>query len=126
MSHKDPYGDKVLDHYRNPRNYGPIEGADAMSRGENESCGDEVTIYLKVSDNRLTDVRFTSRSCAICRASASMLTELAKGKKVSEAIGLGRDDVLNSFGGAISPARESCALLPLKALKSALSELIKG
>lgn len=125
MSSGGLYRDKVLEHCREPKNYGVIEGADAISKGENKSCGDEVTIYLKVSGDRLTAVQFTSRSCAICRASASMLTELAKGKKVSEAEALDRTDVLNLFGGAIDPVRESCALLPLGAFKSALSELVK-
>jgi len=125
MNSRGLYRDKVLEHFRKPRNYGAIEGADATSKGENRSCGDEVTIYLKVSGDKLTAVQFTSRSCAICRASASMLTELAKGKKVSEAAALDRTDVLNLFGGTINPVREGCALLPLGALKSALSELAK-
>lgn len=125
MKNRDPYRDKILEHYRRPVNYGAIEGADAVSKGENKSCGDEVTIYLKVSGDKLTEVHFTSRSCAICRASASMLTELVKGKNVSEAAALSRADVLNLLGGAIDPTRESCALLPLSALKSALSELAK-
>jgi len=122
MSPRDPYQEQVMNHYRNPRNYGELKEADAISKMENLSCGDEVTFYLKLDGQRVSRAQFTSRSCAICKASASMLTELATGKELGEVAKLGRDDVLRFFGGSIDPSRESCALLPLVTLKSALSK----
>ncbi len=120
------YTERVLDHYKNPRNYGEIKDADAVSREENSSCGDEVTLYLKVGADGRVQVRFTSESCAICRASASMLTELANGKELSDLASLGREDMLKAFGGPMDPSREKCALLPLAALYSAVSKVKKG
>jgi nitrogen fixation NifU-like protein len=126
MTASDLYSERVLDHYRNPRNYGTVEGADVVSREENLSCGDEVTFYLKVDNDGRTQVRFTSKSCAICRASASMLTELANGRKLADVAALGRDDVLRMFGGSMDPVRERCALLPLAAMRSAVSKVKKN
>ncbi|HYA21871.1 MAG TPA: iron-sulfur cluster assembly scaffold protein [Thermoproteota archaeon] len=120
------YTERVLDHYRNPRNCGEIEGADAVSKEQNSSCGDEVTFYLKIIDDERVQVRFTSKSCAICRASASMLAELANGKKLSDVAALGREDMLRMFGGSMDPVREKCALLPLAAMKSAVSKVKKN
>jgi len=125
MTASDLYSEHVLDHYKNPRNYGVVEDADAVSKEENLSCGDEVTFYLKVAKDGRVRVQFTSRSCAICRASASMLTELASGRDLADVAALGRDDVLGLLGGSIDPVRERCALLPLVALKSAVSKVKK-
>jgi nitrogen fixation NifU-like protein len=126
MTASDLYSESVLDHYRNPRNYGTVEGADAVSREEDLSCGDEVTFYLKVGDDGRVQIQFTSKSCAICRASASMLAELANGRKLADVAALGRNDVLRMFGGSMNPVRERCALLPLVALKSAVSKVEKN
>jgi len=126
MSAQDPYRERVMDHYKNPRNYGAMQKADAVAKEENLSCGDEVTFYLRANDDGTLRVQFTSASCAICRASASMLSELADGKMISEIAKLERSDVLCPFEGSLDRAREGCALLPLVALKSALSEFRKA
>jgi nitrogen fixation NifU-like protein len=126
MTASDLYSERILDHYRNPRNYGKVEDADVVSKEENLSCGDEVTLYLKLDDDGRVQVQFTSKSCAICMASASMLTELANGGRLADVAALGRDDVLRMFGGSMNPVRERCALLPLVALKSAVSKVKKN
>lgn len=120
MSYDSLYLENLLDHYRNPRNYGEMEHPDIVVEDANLSCGDEVKFFIKLdrSKNVIEDIKFISRSCAVCKASASMLTELVKGKTISFANSLTRKDILNFFGGRIDPAREKCALLPLKAIHS--------
>ncbi len=111
------YREFILDHFRNPRNYGRLEGADISHEEHNPLCGDVVGMDFKVDDGTIADVRFHGRGCAISQASASLLTERLKGLSLEEARGLSRDDVLEELGIQISPARLKCALLPLKVLK---------
>ncbi|HEX9435926.1 MAG TPA: SUF system NifU family Fe-S cluster assembly protein [Candidatus Limnocylindria bacterium] len=116
----DLYRDYILDHYKNPRNYGELEGATHHYHDTNPLCGDEITMFLLVGeDGRVQDVHFTGRGCAISQASASILTDEVKGKTLDELKGFDRDHVLNNLGITISPARIKCALLSLKALKGA-------
>ena len=81
----DLYQEVILDHSRHPRNFGPSEGANRQARGNNPLCGDRVTVYLTVEGDRIADARFEARGCAISVASASMMTEMIKGKTVDEA-----------------------------------------
>ncbi|MBO3757762.1 MAG: iron-sulfur cluster assembly scaffold protein [Thermoproteota archaeon] len=120
MSSDHIYLDNLLDHYRNPRNYGEIKNPDFVIEDANLSCGDEVKFFVKFDKNKnvIEDIKFVSRSCAVCKASASILTELVKGKPISFVNSLTKKDVLNFFGGRIDPSREKCALLPLRALQS--------
>jgi len=113
----DLYRDYILDHYKNPRNYGELPGATHRYHDTNPLCGDEITMFLLVDGDRVQDVRFTGRGCAISQASASMLTEEVKGKTLEELRALDRDHVLGNLGITISPARVKCALLGLKTLK---------
>jgi nitrogen fixation protein NifU and related proteins len=116
----DLYRDHILDHYKNPRNYGDLEGATHHYHDTNPLCGDEITMFLLVGDDgRINDVHFTGRGCAISQASASLLTEKIKGMTLDEAKAIGRDQVLEELGITISPARVKCALLSLKTLKGA-------
>jgi len=116
----DLYRDYILDHYKNPRNYGALEGATHHYHDTNPLCGDEITMFLLVGDgDRVADVRFTGRGCAISQASASILTDEVKGKSLDELKGIDREHVLANLGITISPARIKCALLSLKALKGA-------
>ncbi len=119
MSAESMYADVILDYYRNPRNYGKIEGADAAAFDVNPLCGDEIEINLSIKDNRITDIKFTGRGCAISQASISMLTELVMGKTLEEIKALGKQDVLDLLGIEISHVRIKCALLGLKVLKMA-------
>jgi len=114
------YRDFILDHYRNPRNAGTIEDADASFEDINPLCGDKVRMDLRIRDGVIEDVKFKGRGCAISQASTSLLTEEIKGKKISDIEAIGKDDVLANLGINISAARLKCALLGLKVLKQAL------
>lgn len=118
MSYDSLYLENLLDHYKNPRNYGEMENPDIVAEDENLSCGDEVKFFVKLNGRVIEDIKFVSRSCAVCKASASMLTELVKGKTIDFVNSLTKKDILNFFGGSIDPSREKCALLPLRALQS--------
>jgi nitrogen fixation NifU-like protein len=80
MDLKDLYRDVILDHNRNPRNFGALQAADAQADGHNPLCGDRLTVFLKLRDDRVEDVRFEGKGCAISTASASLMTESVKGK----------------------------------------------
>ena len=111
------YREYILDHYKNPRNYGRLDSPTLSHEEDNPLCGDVVGIDLKVSDGRIEDVRFHGRGCAISQASASLLTERIKGRSLDEARKISKEDVFEDLGIAISPARVKCALLSLKVLK---------
>ena len=111
------YREYILDHYKNPRNFGRIEGADITHEEYNPLCGDMVGMDFRVRDGVIEDVMFHGRGCAISQASASLLTERLKGMSLEDARKIGKEDVLEELGIDISPARLKCALLSLKVLK---------
>ena len=114
------YRETILDHYRNPRNRGTLDPADFSYEDTNPLCGDEVRIDVRVDGDRVADIRFSGRGCAISQAATSILMELADGKTLDEVKAIGRDDVLEELGAPISPARMKCAMLGLKVLKAGL------
>jgi nitrogen fixation NifU-like protein len=116
----DFYRDFILDHYRNPRNFGRLENPDASAEDLNPLCGDQIRVELAVGgDRKVRDVRFSGKGCAISQASMSMLTEEIKGKTLEEIAKLPKEAVLDNVGIGISPTRMKCAMLGLKVLKSA-------
>ncbi len=116
----DFYRDFILDHYRNPRNFGHLEKPDASAEDLNPLCGDQIRVELAVGDDRkVSDVRFSGKGCAISQASMSMLSEAIKGKTLEEIATLPKEAVLENVGIGISPTRMKCAMLGLKVLKSA-------
>ncbi len=115
------YREYILDHYRNPRNYGTLEKPTAHAEDSNPLCGDQLGIDLLVEDDRVKEVRFKGRGCAISQASASMLSEMIEGKTVAEVVQLGKQDVLEALGISISPARTKCAFLSLRVLHRSLA-----
>lgn len=115
------YRDFILDHYRNPRNAGTLDEPDASFEDLNPLCGDKIRMDLRISNGVVEDVKFKGRGCAISQASASLLTEAIKGKKIGEIDAIGKDEVLENLGISISAARLKCALLGLKVLKQALA-----
>lgn len=117
----DYYREYILDHYRNPRNYGTLEQPDAHAEDSNPLCGDQLAIDLRIEGDRVAEVRFQGRGCAISQASASMLSELIEGHTVEEVIRLGKEDVLDALGISISPARTKCAFLSLRVLHRSLA-----
>ena len=117
----DLYRDEILEHYREPHNFGTLESPDASYEGHNPLCGDRITIMLAIDgDGTVSDVAFSGRGCAISQASASMLTDEIKGRPVSEVQAMTNQDILDLLGIEISPARLKCALLSLSTVQSAL------
>ena len=116
------YREVILDHYKNPRGHGVIEGADAQAEGMNPLCGDEVSIYVAFDEDGETidDVKFSGRGCAISQASTSMLIDMAKGRKATEVAQMPKDELLEEIGIPLTPIRLKCALLGLGVLKVAL------
>jgi nitrogen fixation NifU-like protein len=121
MSSADIYREIILDYYRNPRNYGKITDPDIAQRDSNPLCGDELEMHINIKDDKVADVKFTGKGCAISQASASMLTELIMGKDFEYVKKLTKEDILDNLGlHELGPARIKCALLSLKVLKSGL------
>ena len=115
------YREYILDHYRDPRNYGKLEKPDVHSEDSNPLCGDQLGMDLQIEGDRVIEVRFQGRGCAISQATASMLSEMIEGKTVEEVSKLGKDDVLEALGIPISPARTKCAFLSLRVLHRGLA-----
>lgn len=115
----DMYTEKVLDHFRNPRNMGKMENPDGEGTVGNPSCGDIMTIYIKVKNEKINDIKFQTYGCAAAIASSSIATEIAKGKTLGEAMKLSRDDVANELGG-LPAVKMHCSNLATDALKEAI------
>jgi nitrogen fixation NifU-like protein len=118
------YTDKVLDHFRNPRNMGEIPDADGIGTVGNPVCGDLMTIYIKVKDNRLEDVKFKTFGCGAAIATSSMITEIAKGKTLDEAMKITRGDVADNLGG-LPPVKMHCSNLAADGLHAAIQDYLK-
>ena len=118
----DMYQEVILQHYRTPKNFGPLAAADRVGEESNPLCGDHITLRFHVdpSSQRIDQVRFEGDGCAISMASASMLTEKVQGLSLEEAGRLSRDDVLQMLGIPLSPVRVKCALTGFVALGRAL------
>jgi nitrogen fixation NifU-like protein len=118
------YREVILDHYKNPRGHGVIEGADAEAEGMNPLCGDEVSIYVAfgADGETIDEVKFAGRGCAISQAATSMLTEMVQGKTATEVATLDNDELLEEIGIQLSAIRLKCALLGLTTLKVALNK----
>src|SRR5690349_17800780 len=116
------YREVILDHYKNPRGHGVIEGADAHAEGQNPLCGDEVSIYVAFGEDGETidEVKFEGRGCAISQAATSMLTEMVKGRQATEIANLPKEQLLDEIGIPLTPVRLRCAILGLGVLKVAL------
>ena len=115
------YSEKVMDHFRNPRNVGMIENADGIGEVGNAKCGDIMKIYLKIENDTIVDVKFETFGCGSAIASSSMATELIKGKPVSEALSLTNKAVVEALDGL--PAHKlHCSVLAEEAIKAALKD----
>jgi len=118
------YSEKVLDHFRNPRNVGEIEDADGVGTVGNPICGDMMSIYITVKDDRIDDVKFKTFGCGAAIATTSMTTELAKGKTLDEAMEITRQDVADELGG-LPPVKMHCSNLAADALHEAVKDYRK-
>jgi nitrogen fixation NifU-like protein len=115
----DFYRENILDHYRHPHNAGRLEHPTHSHEEHNPLCGDKIRLDLHVNENNIIDqVAFSGKGCAISQASASMLTDMIKGKTLDEAKQIGKQDILEALGIEIGPVRLKCALLSLKVLKA--------
>ncbi len=120
-SNADIYHEMIVDYSRNPINYGEIENHDVTFHDSNPLCGDSIDIDMKIDDNKITDIKFHGKGCAICMACSSVLTEITKGKSIDDARGIEKNDILGELGlEHLQAVRIKCALLSLKVLKSAL------
>jgi nitrogen fixation NifU-like protein len=118
LSSNEIFREIILDYYRNPRNYGIIENPDIFRHESNPLCGDDLELYINVKDNKISDVKFIGKGCAISQASASMLTEQIMGKDFEYVKNLSKQNILENLGlPDLGPARIKCALLSLKVLK---------
>jgi nitrogen fixation NifU-like protein len=122
------YTERLLDHYRHPRNKGRLQehgaaggaGRVLAAREYNPLCGDEVTIEALIEDGRIATVRFEGRGCALCMGAASILTEAVQGRRLEELASFKQDEYLAELGATIRPARLKCALLPWMAFRRAV------
>ena len=116
------YRDYILDHYKNPRNFGELDEHDLEWHDHNPLCGDELGVHLVVDEQgRIAELRFHGQGCAISQAAASITSEELIGMNVNEIPELSADWVLEQLGIPVSPTRRKCALLSLKVMRGATS-----
>jgi len=118
------YSKKVMEHFRNPRNMGKIKDADGVGTVGNPVCGDVMTIYIKIKDNKISDIKFQTFGCAAALATSSMITEIAKGKTLEEALEITRNDVADELDG-LPPIKMHCSNLAADALHEAIKDYYK-
>jgi nitrogen fixation NifU-like protein len=119
----DLYREVILDHYKNPHNYGLLEPSDARAEGQNPLCGDEVSVSIRFGPDGETieAIGFEGRGCAISQAATSMLTDIVKGRTAAEVAGLPKEEILAEVGIPLTPVRMKCAILGLGVVKVALN-----
>ena len=115
------YNEKIMDHFQNPRNVGELEDPDGVGTVGNPSCGDIITVFIKVKDDIISDIKFKTFGCAAAIASSSYTTELVKGKKIDEILKFTRRNVSNGLGG-LPPIKMHCSNLALDALREAIED----
>jgi len=118
------YSEKVLDHFKNPRNVGEIENADGVGEVGNPVCGDIMTFYIKVKDNRLEDIKFKTYGCGAAIAVSSIVSEMAKGKTIEESMKITNASVAQELGG-LPPNKMHCSNLGADALHKAIENYLQ-
>jgi nitrogen fixation NifU-like protein len=113
------YTERLLDHYRHPRNRGHLESPDLAAEEYNALCGDRIRIEARMREERVAEIRFEGRGCALCLGAASILTEILAGKTLRELESMGAEEFLAELGSQIRPSRLGCALLPWAAFRRA-------
>ena len=122
-SEDEIYRENILDHFKNPHNFGKLKNCDINSKEFNPTCGDEVEIFAKINDDKISDVRFFGKGCAISQASASMLTDKIKNMPIEEINKLTKEDIISMLGIDLGVVRQRCGLLCLKTLHKGLENL---
>jgi nitrogen fixation NifU-like protein len=120
----DIYTEKVKDHFFNPRNVGEINDADGVGTVGNPKCGDVMTMYIKVKNDIITDIKFKTYGCAAAIATSSITTEMVKGMSIEDAKKISRTDVANELGG-LPAIKLHCSNLAADALKEAIKDYVK-
>ena len=117
------YSDKVMDHFGNPRNVGVIADADGVGEVGNPVCGDVMKITITVDDDRIDDIRFQTLGCGAAIATSSIVTEMAKGMTLAEAVSITKSQVAEELGG-LPPAKMHCSVLATDGLKKAVDDYL--
>lgn len=118
------YSKKVMDHFMNPHNVGEIKDADSIGVAGNMICGDMMKLYLKIKDDRIVDIKFQTLGCAAAIATSSVVTEIAKGKNIKDALKMTNQSIVKELGG-LPPIKVHCSLLAIDALKEAIYDYLK-
>ena len=117
------YNEKVMEHFRNPRNIGDMENPDGVGHVGNPVCGDIMELYIKVEDDIITDAKFKTFGCGAAISTSSMVTELVKGKTIDEALKISNQAVAEALGG-LPPVKMHCSVLAEEALQSAINDYV--
>jgi len=117
------YSDKVMEHFRNPRNVGEIESPDGIGHVGNPVCGDIMELYIRVENGIITDAKFKTFGCGAAVATSSMVTELVRGKSIEDALGISNRAVAEALDG-LPPIKMHCSALAEEALKSAIEDYL--
>jgi nitrogen fixation NifU-like protein len=118
------YSEKVMEHFRNPRNVGEIENPDGVGRVGNPVCGDVLELQIKIKDNVIIDAKFRTFGCGAAIATSSMVTEMVKGKTIDEALKISNKAVAEALDG-LPPIKMHCSVLAEDALRSAIEDYLK-
>jgi len=118
------YSDKVMEHFRNPKNWGKMENPDGVGKVGNPICGDVMWIYIKVEDETIVDCKFETFGCAAAIATSSIVTEMVKGRKIEEALKITNKKVAEALDG-LPPIKMHCSLLAEEGLKAAIEDYLK-
>ncbi len=121
---KNQYSEKVLEHFKNPKNMGEMKNPDGVGEIGNPSCGDVMKVYIKVKDNKIEDIKFQTFGCAAAIASSSMTTEIAKGKTLEEAKKLEMKDIVNELG-ELPKIKIHCSGMAVQGLRKAIEDYMK-
>ena len=122
-SERSLYSEKVMEHFRNPRNVGDMESPDGIGHVGNPTCGDIMELYIKVNDNTIVDAKFKTFGCGAAIATSSMVTEMVKGKSIPEALKISNKAVADALDG-LPPIKMHCSVLAEEALKSAIDDYL--
>ncbi len=119
------FSETIIELYKNPPNKGKIDNSDITASGGNPTCGDQIIIYIKTKNQKIEEIKFQSKGCAISTASAAILTEMAKEKKIEEVMQITPENLFEKLGNIIQ-TRQKCALLGLTILKTGIIEYLKN
>ena len=115
------YNDKVLEHFKNPHNVGEMENPDGYAEVGSSECGDTMKMYIRVEDDKITDIKYKTYGCCAAIASSSIATDMAKGKTIAEAEAMTKSDIVAELGG-LPEKKIHCSLLAEDALKAAIED----